>query len=114
MDKYLAAIKEKVCTHCIDADPFGNCRINSVRECTINSNHDRIVRSILATKSDRYEDYVPGLRENVCKNCTYGAPEFCIDRNDIECPLDRYFPMIVDAVEELGRADTRQNYYHYI
>jgi len=110
MDIYLEAIKEKVCTHCIDADAFGNCRISTDRMCTIDSNYDRIVKSILATKSNRYEDYVAGLRENVCENCSYGNPADCDDRNEVECPLDRYYPMIVDAIEELGVPGLRQTY----
>ena len=110
MNKYLEAIKEKVCTHCIDADQFGNCRISSDKICTIETNYDRIVKSILATKSDRYEDYVAGLRENVCENCSYGAPENCDDRNEVECPLDRYYPMIVDAIEQVGIDHIRQAY----
>ncbi|MFI5264495.1 MAG: hypothetical protein ACHQM6_08275 [Candidatus Kapaibacterium sp.] len=110
MDKYLEAIKEKVCTHCIDADREGNCRISSAKECTIESNYDRIVKSILAVKSTRYEDYVAGLRENVCENCSYGAPENCDDRNEVECPLDRYYPMIVDAIEDVGIDHIRQAY----
>lgn len=108
MNTYLEAIKDKVCTHCIDADGFGNCRISSDKICTIESNYDRIVKSILATKSNRYEDYVAGLRENVCENCSYGASENCDDRNEIECPLDRYYPMIVDAIEQVGIDYIRQ------
>jgi len=110
METYLEAIKDKVCPTCIDSDQIGNCRISSSRDCTIDSNYERIVKAILATKSDRYEDYVAGLRENVCENCSYGAPENCDDRNQVECPLDRYYPMIVDAIEELGVAGLRKAY----
>ena len=110
MEKYLEAIKDKICPHCIDADNVGNCRISSARDCTIDTNYNRIVRSILATKSNRYEDYVAGLHENVCENCTYGTPDVCDDRNQIDCPLDRYYPMIVDAIEELGVAGLREAY----
>ena len=110
MDKYLEAIKEKVCTHCIDAGQDGDCRISTSRDCTIETNYNRIVKSILATKSNRYEDYVAGLRENVCENCSYGEPDQCDDRNQVECPLDRYYPMIVDAIEEVGIDHIREAY----
>jgi hypothetical protein len=110
MNQYLEAIKEKVCTHCIDADREGNCRISSGKECTVETNYDRIVKSILATKSNRYEDYVAGLRENVCENCSYGNTASCDDRNEVECPLDRYYPMIVDAIEEVGIDHIRRAY----
>ena len=110
MDKYLEAIKEKICPHCIEGDGTGNCHISFDKLCTIEVNYDRIVKSILATKSDRYEDYVAGLRENVCENCSYGASEDCDERNAVECPLDRYYPMIVDAIEELGVAGLREAY----
>ncbi len=110
MSIYLEAIQDKVCRHCIDADSDGNCRIATDKTCTIESNYDRIVGAILKTSSDRYEDYVSALRENVCQNCTYGAVDECDDRNEVECPLDRYYPMIVDAVEAIGIANIRQTY----
>jgi hypothetical protein len=110
MDKYLEAIKNNVCTHRIDADQFGNCRISPDRICAIESNYDRIVKSILATKGDRYADYVAGLRENVCENCSYGTSKECNDRDHVECPLDRYYPMIVDVIEEVGIEHIRQAY----
>ena len=110
MSIYLEAIKEKVCKHCIDAGGEGDCRIGDDKVCTIESNYDRIVQAILKTHSDRYEDYVAALRENICENCTYGAPENCDDRNQVECPLDRYYPMVVDAIEAIGIANIRRAY----
>jgi hypothetical protein len=110
MKTYLEAIKERVCNHCIERSDDGDCRIGNDRLCTIETNYDRIVKAILSTHSDRYEDYVAALRENVCENCSYGAPEACDDRNQVECPLDRYYPMVVDAIEEIGVANIRMAY----
>lgn len=110
MSIYLEAIKERVCRHCIDADSDGNCRLTPDKLCTIEANYDRIVKAILSTRSDRYEDYVAALRENVCENCSYGTPENCDDRNLVECPLDRYYPMVVDAIEAIGIANIRRTY----
>lgn len=110
MSIYLDAIKERVCNHCIDRGFEGDCRISSDKRCTIEANYDRIVKAILSTNSDRYEDYVAALRENVCENCTYGAVDECDDRNQVECPLDRYYPMVVEAIEAIGIANIRKAY----
>lgn len=110
MSIYLAAIKEKVCSHCIERGPEGECRISPDKICTIESNYDRIVSAILSSTSERYEDYVGALRRNVCQDCSYGNPKSCDDRDQVECPLDRYYPLIVDAVEAIGIANIRQTY----
>lgn len=101
MDRYLNAIKEVVCTHCIDSDSEGNCRIGGGKECTLSSKFDRIIETIQQTKSDRIDDYVGALRRNVCRECEYGSVAQCGERDAVECPLDRYFPLIVNTVEAI-------------
>ena len=108
MSIYLQAIKEKVCSHCIERGPNGECRISSDKVCTIESNYERIVSAVLSASSDRYEDYIGALRRNVCQDCGYGSPTSCDDRDHVECPLDRYYPMIVDAVELIGIENIRR------
>lgn len=110
MSLYLNAIKEKVCKHCIDAGSDGTCRIATDKICTIEANYDRIVRAVLSTRSDRYEDYIASLRSHVCDNCRYGEPDDCDDRNEVECPLDRYYPLVVDAIELVGIDTIRRNH----
>ncbi len=104
MDPYLQAIKDKVCMHCIDADSYGNCRTSDAKYCTIELNYKRVVKAIQQTNSGRYEDYISALRENVCSNCNYGASDDCVERDTVECPLDRYLPLVVDAVEGVRKA----------
>jgi hypothetical protein len=112
MNEYLAAIKDKVCKHCIDADSDGNCRLASDKVCTIEANYDRIVRAVLSTHSDRYDDYIVALRSHVCENCNYGQPDDCDDRQEVECPLDRYYPLVIDAIEVVGIDNIRR--YHQV
>lgn len=109
MDQYLEAIQAKVCTHCIDADSAGNCRIGGSKVCPIETKYSQIVRAIRETKGDAYDDYVNSLRKYVCSGCTYGDPEACDERSEVECALDRYFPMIIDAVEAIGFSNFRNS-----
>ncbi len=102
LEGYRDYIKEKVCVHCIDADQFGNCRIGGGKICPFDLYFDKVVTAVSRVKSDRYEDYAQSLRVNVCRTCTYGNAAKCADRAEVECALDRYFPLVVDAIEEVG------------
>ena len=107
MDKIRAAIKYSVCAHCIDADAAGNCLIGNGKVCPIDQHFEGIMKAVSETHSDRYEDYVAGIRTHVCENCTYGQPDSCKERDDVECALDRYYPLVVDAIETIGATNIR-------
>ncbi|MBM2841002.1 MAG: hypothetical protein HW412_1530 [Bacteroidetes bacterium] len=48
------------------------------------------------------EPYIEALRKNVCADCLHQSPDgTCSFRSNVDCGLDRYFPLIVEAIEEL-------------
>ncbi len=100
MDPYWEAVRNKVCRKCIDGDGKGNCLLGGDRECSLIAFFPEMVEIILAVKSEYLEDYVTALREGVCSKCKYSRPDGrCHFRESVECGLDRYFPLIVEAVE---------------
>lgn len=49
-------------------------------------------------------DYVTVLRDRVCAHCENSEGNFCALRLQADCPLDRYFMLIAEAIKEV---DTR-------
>jgi len=105
MDQYLEIIKAKLSPQHDDRRLSHEAALE-----LIEANYHRIAEAIVNTNSDRYEDYVASLRENVCENCSLGQTNDCDERNSKDCPLDRYYPMIVDAIEEIGIGEFRRSF----
>jgi RNA polymerase subunit RPABC4/transcription elongation factor Spt4 len=105
MDAYWEAIRQKVCAKCIDGDRKGNCLLGGDRECSLITYFPEMVEIILSVKSNYLEDYVSALRSGVCSQCKYSTPDGrCRFRESVDCGLDRYFPLIVEAVESVRTA----------
>jgi hypothetical protein len=100
LDKYWQAVQGRVCRKCVDGDGHGNCRISDQEECGLKLHFPRIVETVLSMRSSTLEPYVNALRQNVCTHCQHQLPDgTCKVRADIDCGLDRYFPMVIEAIE---------------
>lgn len=100
IDEYWQAIQDNVCSHCIDSDGKGRCRITTSGNCGLKHFFPEIVNTILSVQSENLGPYVRALRENVCSMCeNQSADGSCVVRADVDCGLDRYFPMIVENIE---------------
>jgi hypothetical protein len=116
--KYLEAIRHKVCAICIDRNlATGECGLPPWGKCAIERFYPEIteaVKSVLNSMNkgiiQRYNDgyygnvdeYVTVLRKYVCVNCKNQLPDgTCILRDSAECGLNRYFPLIIEAIEEV-------------
>jgi hypothetical protein len=100
MEGVLEAIRARVCSHCIDANQKGICTLPAESTCPVELYTSLIVQAIGTVQSDDYPAYVAALREQVCNNCAYGSADVCELRDQIDCPLDRYYPMVIEVVEE--------------
>jgi hypothetical protein len=99
---YWDAVQRKVCQKCIDGDGHGNCRLGTVDECALKVYLPQIVEVVLATRSPHIDPYVQGLRQKVCGGCRHQSAEGnCLLRNEADCALDRYFPLVVEVIEEM-------------
>lgn len=100
--KYLEEIQALICPKCIDGDGNGNCLISHDSECAVKRFFPQIVQTVRSTYSTSMEAYESALREKVCGVCVHQARDGkCVVRNDVECALDRYFPLIVQVIENL-------------
>lgn len=102
MKEYIAAIREKVCSICVDSDEQGNCTLNKNELCAVEMFLPKIVKLVKETDSDDIWDYYESLKENICSECNAKTTDgSCYLREDANCSLDRYFPLIVDAIRKV-------------
>ena len=100
IDEYWQAVQNNVCARCIDGDGRGSCCIASTAHCGLRYFFPEIVNTVLSVQSESLGPYVKALRQNVCSMCEHqSADGSCNVRADIDCGLDRYFPMIVESIE---------------
>ena len=97
---YWDAVQATVCTHCIDSDGKGNCRLDTTEGCALRVHFPLVVDAVLSTESDTLGPYMSALREKVCTICQgQGADGVCRNRNEIACGLDRHIPLVVNVIE---------------
>jgi hypothetical protein len=101
---YWDLIQQRVCSKCIDGDRRGACRIGPERECSLKKYFPQIPDIVSSVQSQSIEPYETKLRNTICAICVHQSPDgVCSVRNDVECALDRYFPLIVEVIEEAQR-----------
>lgn len=100
-EEYWAALQQKICAKCVDGDGKGHCLIAKSRDCALKTHFPQIIETVNAVFSPSVDPYVEQLRKNVCAVCTgQTAGGACHLRDETECALDRYFPLIVQVIEE--------------
>ena len=102
LDEYWESISERVFAHCLDEkDGAGNVRLTAEAQCTIKRFLPEIVQIVKNIESDRLDPYIDALRQTICTKCEYiKADGSCEQRARADCCLDRYFPLIVEALSE--------------
>jgi hypothetical protein len=102
MDKYLKAIKNNICSICVDSTDKGKCTLNKEEICAVEQFLPQIVEVVHKVNSDYIDDYYKSLKDVVCKNCrTQEENGNCFLREDSNCSLDRYFSSIVEIIKKV-------------
>lgn len=100
-DEYWQALQKRICVKCLDADARGNCYISKDGFCALKSYFPKIVDVVNSVYSDSIVPYEELLRTRVCHECKHERKDgTCKLREEVECALDRYFPLIVEVIEE--------------
>lgn len=101
MDKYFNAIKENICAICVDSDDKGKCTLSKHETCAVEFYLPKIIRIIHSIDSDDNHIYHQMLRDEICSKCKTSEGEYCYLREDANCSLDRYFPLIVETIKKV-------------
>lgn len=98
-------LRERICPVCVEALPDGSCGLPPQYPCSMFRHLDRVIDTVTGTRSDSMDLYVERLRTVVCANCRLDAASGdCGQPDDQICPMDTYFPLIVEIIEaEMAR-----------
>jgi hypothetical protein len=100
LQQYWEVIQRKICPRCLDGDGGGACRLPVDEECALKSLLPEIVATVTNVQAASLESYVTTLRQNVCSLCKHQASDSsCRKRHELECALDRYYPLVVEIIE---------------
>ena len=103
-DAYRDAIRARVCAVCMDRADDGSCHLAGGRLCALEVHLPRLLDAVLAVQSDRMDEYVEAVKNQVCGSCSGRDPDdYCPFRNSAECALWTYLPLVVDAVEDVRK-----------
>ncbi|MBS4029763.1 MAG: hypothetical protein KGZ58_14155 [Ignavibacteriales bacterium] len=104
MNDYLETIRTHICSKCINRTSSGVCTPDIERDCALIQFLPEIVRIVNSTQSESYDDYVSALRDIVCAQCKESPQGVCSLRDDVECAVDRYYPLVIEAIQLLRAA----------
>src|SRR3990170_626709 len=100
---YENAIRAKICAVCIDQSSDGTCALTNDADlvCALSTMLPIVVETIRGFPDADSEHLHQALRDNVCKLCREDEKGNCKLRDEINCALDRYFPLVIETVEEI-------------
>ncbi|HEY4613553.1 MAG TPA: hypothetical protein VII11_11275 [Bacteroidota bacterium] len=100
-DNYREAIMNTVCVHCLERTGQGVCGIGGSDECALIRFLPEVVGIVKTIDSTVMHDYVHELHNVVCVSCTENEDGSCAKRGTSGCPLDLYYPLIVNTIKEV-------------
>ena len=104
MQKYINAIRDHVCTVCVDSTDEGNCTLNEKELCAVQYYLPQILEVVHSQETDDMQVYYNLLKDKVCADCkTRDENGKCYLREDANCSLDRYFSLIVETIQKVDK-----------
>ncbi|KAF0152785.1 MAG: hypothetical protein FD143_713 [Ignavibacteria bacterium] len=103
MDKYLKAIKQNVCSICVDSSERGVCTLTNKETCAVEFYLPSVVEIVHSFYSEDFSEYHKIVKEKICAYCKAEIDGHCYLHEDANCSLDRYFPVIVETIQKVDR-----------
>ncbi len=105
MDKYQKAIRENVCSICVDSNDSGGCTLTNKETCAVQLYLPEIVDLVHKYDGKNLDELKILLQDKICSHCrTSGQEGDCYLREDANCSLDRYFMLIVDVIKRVDNS----------
>ena len=104
-DRYLyeEALMRHVCSHCIDFGKDGICHSPDPEGCAVFRFLPELVAICERLNSPKIGPYTEAVRKDICMKCRGGNPEGkCPLRDTLDCGLDRYLSLILEAIDEVN------------
>jgi len=106
-EEFLSEVKLRVCSLCSKTGADGQCTITGTKSCTGERHLPKIIQVANMINSNNVDDYVSAFREHVCRDCRKDGDTHCTVRESDACGLDKYFPIVVEAIEAVQRRYAR-------
>ena len=101
LEQLEASVKDRICRVCSDRTTEGDCGREDPSTCALFRLFPEVAYAIQSTHSEDIRDYVRAIRERVCSVCHEQAFDgSCETREQVQCSLDAYLLLVVDAIEE--------------
>lgn len=105
MDRSLAEleaiVRNRICKVCTERTVDGQCGLEQPSSCALFRLFPQVARAIQSVKSDDIHQYIEAIRRDVCSVCCDNAADgSCETRQQVQCALDAYLLLVVDAIEE--------------
>jgi hypothetical protein len=96
---YWEAIQRLVCGVCLDQADDGSCGLTR-RACALQTHLPRLAEVLSRVRSTRMDEYEAAVRAEICAHCSQQDAEGrCALREQAECALFTYLPLVLEAVE---------------
>jgi hypothetical protein len=101
LDEMERIVRDRICAVCTDRTQEGECGREEPASCALFRLFPRVAAAIQSTSSDDVRDYIEAIRRDVCSVCAdQSADGTCETRRQVQCALDAYLILVVDAIEE--------------
>ena len=101
ISKIESIVRNRICTLCTERTVDGQCDLESPSSCALFRLFPQVAQAILSVRSDDIQPYIDAIRRNVCSVCGDQAGDgSCETRRGVQCALDAYLILVVDAIEE--------------
>jgi hypothetical protein len=105
MDRSLAEleaiVRNRICKVCTERTVDGQCGLEQPSSCALFRLFPQVAQAIQSVNSNDIHQYIEAIRLNVCSVCAdHAADGSCETRQQVQCALDAYLLLVVDAIEE--------------
>jgi hypothetical protein len=104
-----AIVRDRICRICTDRTAGGDCGLEQPSTCALFRLFPQVAQAIQSVDSGDIGEYIQAIRQGVCSVCNDQLPDgSCETRTQVQCALDAYLLLVVDAIEEAtGRTFNR-------
>jgi hypothetical protein len=96
-----AIVQKRICGVCSDRTAEGECGLEQPSSCALFRLFPQVAEAIQSVSSDDIQQYIDAIRGKVCTICEEQEMDgSCESRRQVQCALDAYLLLVVDAIEE--------------
>ncbi len=104
LEPYMTAIRDHVCSRCVERPPTGPPCLPLGKRCGIEINLRQLVDAVRGVHSNAMDSYVAAFHHVVCEECPNRTTNQC------PCALDSLLLLAVEAIESVEVEQQRPIY----